>query len=331
MARVVRFHRIGGPEVLQIEELEVGDPGPGEIKIRVEAIGLNRAEAMFRSGTYLEQPRLPARLGYEASGIVEALGPGVQGFQVGEAVNVIPAFSLNKYGVYAEETIVPASAVVKRPAGLSAIEAAAVWMAYPTAYGALIDIGHLAAGERVIITAASSSVGLAAIQIANAVSAVPIATTRTAEKRESLRKAGASHVIVTGEQDLVAEVMRITEGKGARIVFDAVAGPWVETLAQATAHHGTLFVYGYLSNQGTPFPIGPALTKGLCLRGYVLTEVTGDPQRLARAVAFITRGLEAGQFRPIIAKTFPFDKIVEAHKYLESNQQFGKIVVTVTR
>jgi NADPH:quinone reductase-like Zn-dependent oxidoreductase len=113
MARVVRFHRIGGPEVLPIEDLEVGDPGPGEIKIRVEAIGLNRAEAMFRSGTYLEEPRLPARLGYEASGIVEVLGPGVSGLKAGDAISVIPACSLNQYGVYGEEAIVPASAVVR--------------------------------------------------------------------------------------------------------------------------------------------------------------------------------------------------------------------------
>jgi NADPH:quinone reductase-like Zn-dependent oxidoreductase len=103
MSRVVRFHQTGGPEVLKIEDLEVGVPGPSEIRVRVEAIGLNRAEANFRSETYLDQPRLPARLGYEASGIVEALGNGVQGFKIGDAVSVIPAFSMNDYGVYAEQ------------------------------------------------------------------------------------------------------------------------------------------------------------------------------------------------------------------------------------
>ncbi|WP_198162093.1 alcohol dehydrogenase catalytic domain-containing protein [Sphingomonas sp. TDK1] len=134
---------------------------------------------MFRSGAYLEPANLPARLGYEASAIVEALGPGVNSFKPGDAVSVIPAFSMNKYGVYAEEAIVPASAVVKRHMGESAVTSAAVWMAYLTAYGALIDIGKLAEGEAVIITAASSSVGLAAIQIANSVGAIPIALTRT--------------------------------------------------------------------------------------------------------------------------------------------------------
>jgi NADPH:quinone reductase-like Zn-dependent oxidoreductase len=104
MTRVVRFHRTGGPEVLQIEDLEIGDPGPGEVRVRVEAIGLNRAEALFRAGNYLEPPRLPARLGYEASALVDSWGEGVTGFQIGQHVNVIPAFSMNNYGVYAEET-----------------------------------------------------------------------------------------------------------------------------------------------------------------------------------------------------------------------------------
>lgn len=328
MTRTVRFHQIGGPDVLQIESLEVGEPGPGEIRIRVEAIGLNRAEASFRAGRYLETPMLPSRLGYEASGIVEALGDGVRGFTPGDAVCVIPAFSLNQYGVYAEQTIVPASAVVKRPAGLDAIGAAAVWMPYLTAYGALIDIGRLGAGDAVVIQAASSSVGLAAIRIANSVGAVPIATTRTGAKKPALLDAGAAHVIVTQEQDLAAEVMRITGGRGARIVFDPVAGPGVETLAQAMSGGGTLFVYGNLSGQPTPFP-RLMLKNGLNMRGYLLFELTQDAQRLARALDFITRGLASGEFKPVIAKTFAFDRIVDAHRYLESNEQFGKIVVTV--
>lgn len=331
MTHVVRFHQIGGPEVLQIEELEVGAPGSGELRIRVEAIGLNRAEAMFRSGVYLEPTQLPARLGYEASGIVEALGSGVHGFEVGEAVSVIPAFSMNKFGVYAEQAIVPATGVLKRPAGVGAVEGAAIWMQYLTAYGALIEIAQLKRGDAVIITAASSSVGLAAIQIANSVGAIPIATTRTRAKEAALREAGAAHVIATEEQDLVAEVMRITDGRGARIAFDPVAGPQVETLAQAMSQQGLLFIYGNLSGQETPFPALAAMNKALSVRGYTLFELTGDPQRLAPAQAFITRGLEAGQLKPIIAKTFPFEQIVEAHRYMESNQQFGKIVVTVSR
>ena len=163
MTQVVRFHRTGGPEVLQIEDVEIRDPGANEVRVRIEAIGLNRAEAMFRSGTYLEQPRLPASLGYEASAIVEKLGQGVSGFKLGDRVSVIPAFSMNDYAVYAEEAIAPAAALVARPPGLTAAEGAAVWMAYITAYGALMDVAKLGKGDHVVITAASSSVGTAAI------------------------------------------------------------------------------------------------------------------------------------------------------------------------
>ncbi|MBK9078404.1 MAG: zinc-dependent alcohol dehydrogenase family protein [Hyphomicrobium sp.] len=329
MSRVVRFHRTGGPEVLQIEDLPDRALKDGELRVRIEAIGLNRAEQMFRSGAYLEQPNLPAQNGYEASAVVLELGPGVSGFAVGEPVSVIPAFSLNAYGVYAEVAVVPAYAVVKRPKGLSAIEAAAVWMAYITAYGALIDVAKVGKGDAVIIPAASSSVGLAAIQIVNSVGGIAIATTRTRAKEAQLKAAGAAHVIATNEQDIVEAVNAITGGKGARVVFDPVGGPGIEKLAAAMAAGGTLVLYGLLSLQPTPFPFGPALLKGLNVRGYTLFEVVANPERREAAISFVTSGLEAGTLKPAIAKTFPFDQIVEAHRYLESNDQFGKIIVTV--
>ena len=182
MSRVVRFHQTGGPQVLKIEQREVGAPGAGELRIKVEAIGLNRAEAAFRAGMYLEAPNLPCGIGYEASGIVEAVGDDVTDFKVGDAICVIPAFSMNTYSVYADQALVPAYACTQRPSGLDKIEAASIWMQYLTAYGALIDIAKLGKGDFVIIPAASSSVGLAAIQIANYVGATPIATTHAASR-----------------------------------------------------------------------------------------------------------------------------------------------------
>src|SRR5262249_12265096 len=148
--------------------------------------------------------RLPARLGYEAAGTVAALGEGVQGLKVGDAVSTIPAFSLNRYGVYGDTATIPASAVARHPAALSWAEAAAIWMQYGTAYGALTDIAGLKAGDTLLIPAASSSVGIAAIQIARLVGATPVALTRRSGKRQSLLDAGAAHVIATEEQDLVA-------------------------------------------------------------------------------------------------------------------------------
>src|SRR5690348_5916210 len=142
MARIVHFNKTGGPEVLQIENVEVPPPAKGEIRIKVKAIGLNRAEIMFRSGHYLEEPKLPSRLGYEASGTIEAIGPDVQGFSIGDIVSTIPSTNQGKYGVYGELATVPAQFVVKHPLTLSFNEAAAAWMQYMTAYGALIDIAH---------------------------------------------------------------------------------------------------------------------------------------------------------------------------------------------
>ncbi|MGO9674018.1 MAG: zinc-dependent alcohol dehydrogenase family protein [Methylocella sp.] len=329
MSRVVRFNETGSPEVLRVVDLDVRRPGKGEVRICVKAIGLNRAESMFRAGQYLEQPKFPAGLGYEAAGEIESIGEGVEGFAVGDAVSVVPAFSLNDYGLYGELVLAPAHAVVKHPASLSFVEAAAAWMMYLTAYGALIEIAKLAAGDFVLIPAASSSVGIAAIQIANMVGATPIALTRGGAKRARLLELGAAHVIATEEQDLVAEALRITDGRGARIVFDPVGGPTLTKLASATARLGIIFQYGALSPEPTPLPLFELLAKLLTIRGYVLFEVTGDPARLNAGKSFVVDGLAKGALKPVIAKTFPLADIVEAHRYLESNAQIGKIVVTV--
>lgn len=329
MPRVVRFHQTGGPEVLQIETIDVPPPGAGEVRIAVKALGLNRAESMFRLGQYLEQPTFPARLGYEAAGTVEAVGPGVTGLKPGDAVSTVPAFSQNQYGVYGDVAIVPAAAVAKHPPSLSWTEAAAIWMQYLTAYGALIEIARLGAGDTVLIPAASSSVGIAAIQIAGMVGATPIALTRKHDKRAALTKLGAAHVIATQEQDVVAEVDKLTEGQGARVVFDSVGGPTVAKLMAAMSRLGILFQYGALSPEATVLPVIDLLGKSLTVRGYVLFEITGDPASLERGKEFVVSGLALGKLKPVIAKTFPCDQIVDAHRFLESNQQIGKIVVTV--
>ena len=328
MSKVVRFHEHGGPEQLRIEELDVGDPGAGEVRLRVEAIGLNRAEAMFRAGVYLQPPRLPSPLGYEGVGIVEALGSGVRGFSPGDRVCVLPNFRLGEYGLCAEKAIVPGRSLIAPPPGLSVVEAASIWMQYFTAL-AIYEVGHAAAGDAVLIRAASSSVGLAAIQLANWAGAEPIAATRTGAKSAALKAQGAKYVIATQEANLVAEVQRVTAGRGARIIFDPVGGPEVDTLAQAAAEEGIIIIYGGLSGQPTPYPHWPAALKGLSLRGWVASSIWNKPDRFARYRDLILHGLAEGRLKPVIAKTFPLRDIVEAHRYLESNQQIGKIVVTV--
>ena len=329
MSRVVRFHRTGGPEVLQIDDVEVARPGPGEVRLAVKALGLNRAEAMFRYGKYLDTPRLPARVGYEASGVVESVGEGVTDVRVGDAVSTIPSFSQNSYGVCAELAVVPAYALAKFPASFSWEEGAAIWMQYMTAAGALILIAGMQAGDVVLIPAASSGVGIAAIQLARMVGATPVALTRQSTKKERLLALGAAHVVVTEEEDLLAAVTKITNGAGARLVFDPVGGPYVTTLAGATARCGIIFQYGGLSKEPTPFPAWDVVSKSITMRGYGLFEIAMDPAKFAAARQFIANGLETGKLKPVIAKRFAFEEIVEAYRYLESNQQVGKVVVTL--
>ena len=328
MTRVVRIYQHGGPEELRFEELDIGEPGAAEVRLKIEAIGLNRSEAAFRAGEYPVTPKFPTLIGYEGVGMVEALGADVQGFEVGERVCVLPNFRLGEYGIYGEHAIVPARSLLSPPPGLTPVEAASIWMQYFTAL-AIIEIAHAAIGDYVLVRAASSSVGLAAIQLANWAGAVPIAATRSSAKAPALRQQGAKHVIPTDETDLVAEVQRITGGKGARIIFDPVGGPDIDKLALAAAEEGIIFIYGGLSGKPTPYPHWPAALKGLSIRGWVASSIWNRPERFARNRALILQGLASGHLRPVIAKTFPFSQIVAAHRYLESNQQIGKIVVTL--
>jgi NADPH:quinone reductase-like Zn-dependent oxidoreductase len=228
-----------------------------------------------------------------------------------------------------EEAIVPVDALGEFPEKLSAEEGAAVWMQYVTAYGALIDIAHMTKGDFVVITAASSSVGIAAIEMARAEGAISIASTRKSSKKAELKALGADHVIATEEEDFVARVREITGGKGARVIFDPVAGPFLEKLAEVATPGAIIFQYGLLSMQPTPFPLGAALSKGLNVRGYTMFEITRIPEKMAAAKKYIYDRLADGRFRPKIAKTFPFTQSAEAYKYLESNAQIGKVVVKV--
>jgi NADPH:quinone reductase-like Zn-dependent oxidoreductase len=247
----------------------------------------------------------------------------------GDAVSIVPPQSMLRWPAYAELATFPAELVVKHPPELDFKTAAAVWMQYLTAYGALIDIAGLGRGDVVAITAASSSVGLAAIQIANRIGAVPIALTRTSAKQRALRDAGAAHVIASAEEDIHARLEDIAGASGVRVVLDAVGGPAFEPLTAAMSPGGILIEYGGLSPEPTPFPLFNVLTKSLVLRGYLVHEITRDATRIAKAKAFIFGGLADGTLKPVIARTFRFEDIVEAHRFLESNTQFGKIVVTI--
>ena len=335
--KIVRFHELGSADVLKIEEVPLEEPKADEVRLKVEAIGLNRAEVAYRQGQYMEQPQFPSRIGVEAAGTVEAVGANVTNVKIGDRVGVIASFSQNQYGTYGETIILPAIALVPTPENVTHIEAAASWVQYLTGYFALVDVGKVQAGQHILITAASSSTGFAAIELVKLLGAKSIATTRTAAKKQDLLDAGADYVIVTQEENIAERVMEITNGKGAELIYDPIAGSTLETLAPAAAIGGTILLYGFLDSSPTVYPLMTAFARNFLLRTYAVYSFIGAPgfgiprneEAFARGVKFISDHLASGTLKPKIAKTFPFSEIQDAHRFMESNQQSGKIVVTV--
>ncbi|MFF0520906.1 zinc-dependent alcohol dehydrogenase family protein [Actinomadura nitritigenes] len=326
MARVVVFDEIGGPEVLRVVEEPAGEPGPGEVRLRIEAFAVNRLDELTRSGASPVPIRLPhARLGCEGTGIVDALGPGVDGLGVGDAVLITAVPDMTSNGTYADYTVLPAARVVKRPAGLTPAKAAALWVAYSTAYGALVEKAKMQPGDNVLITAASGTVGLAAIQIANQIGAVPIAVTRHTAKRDELLAAGAAAVIATDQDDLAKTASLLTGGAGADVILDSVMGPGLADLAAAAKRFtGTLVTVGWLDPRPAPYP-----SNAITTHRYMSFEHTLDPAAVRRIAAFLFAGLRSGAVDPAVDRVFALEEIVEAHRYLESGRQApGKIIVT---
>jgi len=329
VTRSVRVYEYGGPEVLRIEDLEVPEPGVGEVRLRIHAIGLNRTELTLRSGRVPVKPTLPIQMGFEAAGVIEALGQNVSGLSVGDRVALVPAYSASQYGLYGEASLAPARSLVAIPDNVSFEEAAATWVAFGTAWSGLIAVGALAAGQSVLISAASSSVGLAAIQIANDLGARPIALTRTSVKAQTLLAQGAIAVVAADEQDVVAEIHRQTGGVGASLVFDPVGGPGFATLAKSAAAGGTLVLYGALDSRPTVVPPFDVFARNLTIRGVALPVIARHDQKLAELKRYVSGGLARGALRPLIARTFAFNDIANAHRFIESGAQIGKIVVTI--
>jgi NADPH:quinone reductase len=331
MSKVIKFYEFGSPDVLKVEEEAIREPQAGEVRIQVQALGLNRAEVMYRTNVYTEQPVFPSRIGYEAAGVIDAVGAGVMDVKIGDRVSTIPGFSLNQYGVAGDSAIVPVLHVAKYPETLSPAEGAGIWMQYLTAYGCLIEFGKLKSGDFVAITAASSSVGIAAIQMVNDAGGVSIAITRKADKRQGLIEAGAQHVIVMEDENLVERMAAITGGKGAAIVLDPVSGSYLEKLADIVAPEGLIVEYGWLAEDTPVFPIVPAIVKGFRVQGFHLSfHIAAHPARLQAGIEYINQRLQSGVFYPLIAeKRFTLDQIADAYHYMESNEQLGKIAVSV--
>jgi NADPH:quinone reductase-like Zn-dependent oxidoreductase len=333
MPRIIRFYTFGGPETLKLEDVPSQQPGPGEVRLRVEAAGVNRDQFTFMKGQHFSghgfvPPKLPSRIGYEVAGVVEAVGEGVDRAWIGKRVAPVYGYDQNLYGTLGEEAVIPASFLCESPSNLTPVQAAAFWVPYLTAYGGLVPIARVRQGDFVSLPAGASSVGLAAIQIVHDAGATAIAVTRTSAKKEELLSLGADHVVVMETEDYESRIREITGGNGVRVTFDPVAGPFLESLAAASAPGGIIVVYGRQSGQPAPFPLAPVVGKGLTLRGYTVSEIMRNPEMAAAAKQYVLDRLADGRFIPTIAKTFPLAQIVEAYRYLESNQQIGRVVIT---
>ncbi|MET7861458.1 zinc-dependent alcohol dehydrogenase family protein [Streptomyces sp. NPDC005318] len=328
MPRVVVFDEFGGPEVMQVVEEPVVEPAADEVRVRIEAFAVNPLDQMMRSGTSPAPIPLPhARLGVEGTGVVDALGPGTTGLKIGDPVILTAVPDASARGSYAEYTTVHASQIVARPAGLGITEAAAIWVAYSTAYGALVEKARMQPGDHVLITAASGGVGRAAMQIAHQIGAVPIAVTRRAARKDELLAAGAAAVVATDHADIVEAVGHHTSGTGADIVLDLVMGPGQQDLLKAARPGGTLVAAGFLDPRPTSFPAGPPLT----IFSYRSFEHTLDPVVVKRMAAFLNAGVRLGALQPAVDdKVFSLDDVVEAHRHLEKGLHAGKKIVVTT-
>lgn len=329
MARVWRFHQPGGPEVLQLDNVVLPMLGSNDIHIRVKAIGLNRSDMNFRQNQYIQKPTFPSRFGYEASGIVVAAGEKAQEFKTGDAVFVLPVNNLSTEGVCADELIIDKRYVVFMPGNITFETGAAVWMQYLTAWGGVIEAAHPKKNDFVLITAASSSVGVAAIQLVRQIGAIPIATTLGLEKKQAILDTGAEHVIATDEENLVARLRQITGATGLAAAFDAVGGQQVNEIAEVLQKFGRLVIHGYLSGEATPFPLKLAIRNSLTIKGYLFSEILNDAVLKEKACAHIIKGLSEGELKPVVDRVFRFESMREAQDYMLKNSHLGKIVLTV--
>jgi len=326
--RAARFTGTGDASILRLVDEAPREPGPGEVRIRVTSAGLNRADALYRAGRYLLRSPGESRSGFEGAGIVEAVGEGTRA-RVGDRVGVLPSsFDVVNEGAAAETMTVPEAVVVPTPNGIADRDAGAIWMQYLTAWGALVDIAATRPGDFVVVPAASSSVGIAAIQLARALGARAIATTTSAAKVRALEAFGPHAIIDTRHESYVDRVKEITGGAGARVIFDPVYGPLVNDHLRAACREAVVFVYGALDPTPLTLELGGMLRKQIRLQGYTIGPLLGDPARRARGVADITARLQLGEFAPVVDSYFPLERIQDAHRRLESNLQIGKVVVT---
>jgi NADPH:quinone reductase-like Zn-dependent oxidoreductase len=341
--RAVVITRNGPPEVLKVEERrDAPAPGPGEVRIAVKAAGINFADLMARTGVYPDAPPVPSVVGYEAAGEIESVGEGVDRFNAGDRV-----FAGTKFGGYAELVTVPTEQAQPLPGHLTFEQGAAIPVNYGTAYAALMIMGGLRKGDRVLIHAAAGGVGIAATQIARSVGA-EIFGTASPSKHGAIAEQGVEHAIDYRNADFEAEINRITDGKGVDVIIDAIGPSSFRKDYRVLRPGGRLIMYGASEiQQGEKRSIGaavkaltsmPTATLPWWKSAAVMNENKGvfglnmlhwwnDEGDLDRMLDPLASGLEDGTFTPVIAEAFPFDRAADAHRFIGERKNVGKVVL----
>ena len=323
MPHAIRVHETGGPEVLKWEEVEVGEPGPGQIRLRQEAAGLNFIDVYHRTGLY-PQP-MPFTPGVEGAGVVEAVGPDVTGVKIGDHV----AYG-GPVGGYAEARLIAADRVVQMPEGISSEQAAGMMLQGMTAHMLLRRVHAVRAGETILVHAAAGGVGLILCQWAKALGATVIGTVGSDEKAELVRAHGCDHPIVYTRQDFVAEVARITGGAKVPVVYDGVGRDTFMKSLDCLARRGMMASFGNASGAVDPFQPAILAQKGsLFLTRPTLYDYTLDRADLETAAAELFEVVASGKVKIEVKQRFALKDAAEAHRALESRKTSGSTVLTI--
>jgi putative PIG3 family NAD(P)H quinone oxidoreductase len=324
MMKAVVMRGPGGPEVLELREVPRPDPGPGDVRVRTAAWALNRADLSQRMGRYPAPAGSPQDvLGLELSGTVDAVGEGVRGLAPGDAV-----MGILGGGGYAEYAISPSETLVPTPAGMSLVTAGAIPEAFMTAFDAAFVQEGLRRGEVLLVHAVGSGVGTAAVQLARRAGASVIGTSRTADKLERARELGLEHGALADERwpDLVLE---LTGGRGVDVILDLVGGAFLAGNQRVVAERGRHIVVGVPAGSEGTLSLRSLMARRSSIRGTVLrARSVSEKAALARAfVRDVLPGFTAGELRPVIDRVYPARDVAEAHRLMESNRSFGKILL----
>ena len=323
MPKAIRVHRTGGPDAMRWEDVEVGAPGPGEIRIRHEAVGLNYIDVYFRTGLY-PAPSLPFSPGMEGAGVVEAVGEGVESLAVGDRI----AYAAPPVGSYCEERLMPAEKVVKTPAEIESRQAAAMMLQGMTVEYLLRRTYAVRAGDTILFHAAAGGVGLIACQWAKHLGATVIGTVGSDEKAELARAHGCDHPIVYTRENFTERVMELTSGAGVPVVYDAVGRDTFEGSLDCLRPRGMLVSFGQSSGKIDPFDIGILSARGsLYVTRPTLMTYTASRADLESSAQALFEVVGSGSVRITVNQTFPLAEAANAHRALESRRTTGSTIL----